>query len=74
MCEICGRTYGHDPRCPYYSPLKARIYCQICGDGIVAEDEYVNNPDGETVHFDCIPGVRWLLEWMGTDIEVMDEG
>ena len=38
-----------------------------------AGDEYIKNIDGEYVHRDCIPSIRWLLDWLQYDIKIMEE-
>lgn len=73
MCEICGRSVGHDCRCPYYTPIKASHYCSSCGDGIYDGDEYIENLDGEYRHYECFHGMRDLLEWLGFDIKTMED-
>ena len=72
-CDVCGRTGSHDSRCPNYVPPKADHYCSICGDGIYKGEEYLGNPDGEYIHYECIQGLRQLLEWLGYKIQTMDE-
>ncbi len=72
-CDICGRTIGHDSRCPNYSPKKATNYCSSCGNGIYDGEEYIENSDGECWHYDCIHGIRGLLEWLGCEIKTMED-
>lgn len=71
MCEIC-RKNPCDFRCPNYKKRKSDYYCSICGEGIISGEEYVRNENGDYVHEDCIPGCRWLLRWLGYDIEIME--
>lgn len=71
MCEIC-RKDSCDFRCPNYEKRKSDYYCSICGEGIISGEEYVRNENGDYVHEDCIPGCRWLLRWLGYDIEIME--
>lgn len=73
MCEICGRSVGHDCRCPYYIPPKASHYCSFCGDGIYDGEEYIENLDGEYRHYECFHGMRDLLEWLGYEIKTMED-
>lgn len=73
MCEICGRSVGHDFRCPYYIPPKASHYCSLCDDGIYDGEEYIENQDGEYRHYECFHGMRELLEWLGFDIKTMED-
>lgn len=71
MCEYCHFTKC-PPGCPNYNPGKASHYCIICEEGIYEGDEYIEN-DGEYVHFDCVPGMRWLLDWLGYDVKEMED-
>ena len=71
-CSICGRT-DHDFRCPQYSPPKAVYYCSSCGEGIYAGEEYIENDHGEYKHFDCIYGIRDLLEWLGYEVKTVED-
>lgn len=48
-------------------------YCFICSDGIYNGEEYIVNDDGEYIHYDCIQGIRPLLEWLGYDVKIMDD-
>lgn len=71
MCKTCR----HDPcsaGCPNYTAQKARYFCSYCEEGICAGDEYIKNINGEYVHKDCIPSVRWLLDWLQYDIKIME--
>lgn len=72
MCEICKKD-PCDFRCPNFVPKSATHYCSICGDGIYSGEEYIRNDNDEYVHEDCIPGCRWLIGWLGYNIEIMDE-
>ena len=71
-CSICGRT-DHDFRCPQYSPPKAVYYCSSCGEGIYTGEEYIENDNGEYMHFDCIYGIRDVLEWLGYEVKTMED-
>lgn len=73
MCETCGRSVGHDCRCPNYTPPKAVHYCSACGDGIYAGEEYIENLDGEYRHYNCFYGMKDLLEWFGYKVKTMEE-
>jgi len=57
--------------CPNYEPPKPKRYCKICGNGIYEGDEYIENEDGECIHYECIDGVRDLVKWLGGEIRVM---
>ncbi len=75
QCDICGRTIGHDTRCPYSTPLKASRYCSICDNGIYDGEEYIKNLDGEYAHYDCLTDLsyRAIIEWLGGEIRTMEE-
>lgn len=73
MCKICGKTIGHDYRCPCYTPPKASHYCSSCGEGIYDGEEYIENLDGEYRHYECFHGMKDLLEWLGFNIKTMEE-
>ncbi len=51
MCEICRHSPCHS-QCPNYEP-RAFYICDICGDPIVAEDEFVEIDD-KYYHIDCL--------------------
>lgn len=71
-CEHCFKIGGkHDYRCPNYIPPKANRYCSYCGEGILDGDEYIENDDGECMHFECIPSLRGLVEFYGQDVKTM---
>lgn len=73
QCDICGRTIGHDYRCPNYIPQKATHYCSYCGEGIYDGEEYIENQDDEYRHYDCFHGIRDLLEWLGYEVKTMED-
>lgn len=72
MCKEYRINLCH-PRFPNYIPLKATQYCSICGSEIYDGEKYIENLDGEYIHYECIQGLRQLLEWLGYDIKTMDE-
>ena len=72
MCQYCLRN-PCPPGCPNYIAPKPRHYCSICGDGIYPGDRYVENINGEYIHFECIQSIRQLLEWLGYEIKECDE-
>lgn len=72
MCDICGYIGTCHPRCPNWEPPKTYHYCSICNEGIYNGEEYIENMNGEYMHYDCIPSTRDLLEWLGCDIKCMD--
>ena len=73
MCEYCLNTFSHDPRCPNYIPPKASHYCSICDEGIYEGEDYIENQDGEYIHYECVQGIRHLLEWLGYEIKTMED-
>lgn len=68
MCEICKKN-PCDYRCPNYTSSKAIKHCVICEEGIQNGEEYIENYRNEFVHFECIRGIRWLLNWLGYEIQ-----
>ena len=72
MCNICRQTTCH-PRCPNYIPPKVTYYCSSCGEGIYNGEEYIENDNGEYKHLDCIYGISDLLEWLGSEVKIMEE-
>ena len=72
MCEICRQNPCHS-RCPNYTPSKAIHYCSICGVGIFDGEEYIENQDGEHRHYDCLLGMRELVEWFGYKVKIMED-
>ena len=60
------------PRCPNYEPPKVSHYCSICDEGIYSGEEYIENQDGEYIHYECVQGIRQLLEWFGYEIKTME--
>lgn len=71
ICNLCLRNPCH-PKCPHFTPPKAKAYCSICGQGIYAEEEYIGNIDGEFGHLDCFSRKNDLLAWLGYDIKTME--
>ncbi len=74
-CDICGRTIEHDIRCPYYTSPKTRHYCSICDNEINDGEEYIENLDGEYVHYDCLTDLSYhtMIEWLGGEIMTMED-
>ena len=72
MCDTCLKNPCH-PACPNYSPLKSRLYCDNCGEGIYNGEKYIENIDGETRHYECFRDMRELLEWLGYEIKTMED-
>ncbi len=75
QCDICGRTIGHDTRCPNYEPPKANQYCSICNYGIYNGEEYIKNLDGEYAHYDCLTNLSYcaMIELLGGEIRIMED-
>lgn len=71
MCEICLHN-PCDSRCPNYVPKKISKYCEYCGQGIYEGEEYIENDDGEYMHFECIPSLRGLVEFLGYKIKELE--
>ncbi len=74
-CSICGRTIGHDTRCPLYTLPKATHYCSICDEGIDYGEEYIKNIDDEYVHYDCLTNLSYcaMIELLGGEIRIMED-
>ena len=70
MCQLCN-SYPCDSRCPNHIP-KATLYCSSCGEGIRDGEEYIENEDGECIHWDCFRSMRDLLEFLGYEIQTME--
>lgn len=68
-CEYCGGTLYHDSRCPNAPEYEPSAYCSCCREGIYDGDEYIENDDGEMMHFDCFSGLRDLLEFLGYEVK-----
>ena len=71
MRQLCN-SYPCDSRCPNHIP-KATHYCSSCGEGIRDGEEYIENEDGECIHWDCFRSMRDLLEFLGYEIQTMEE-
>ena len=71
MCNIC-RQYPCHSRCPNSPRLKPKSnhYCSSCGEGIYEGEEYIENDDGEYIHYDCST-VRELTEFLGYKVQIM---
>ena len=72
-CGYCHQYISHHPRCPLYEPPKVTHYCSICGEGIYAGEEYIENDDCEYAHWDCIDYGRDLVKFLGYEIKTMEE-
>ena len=71
MCEYCGYTIGHHPRCPEYDDTADRTgeYCEQCGEPIMKYDARVQL-NGKWYHLECLDKED-ILEIF--NIEVEDE-
>lgn len=70
MCRYCKQLIC-PLGCPNHEPPKPKHHCRICGNGIYCGDEYIENEDGEFIHYECIDGVRDLVKWLGGEIKIM---
>lgn len=72
QCDVCGRINGHLRGCPEYEDeeIKPNHYCSICGNGIYDGEDYIENDDGEYIHYDC-PTTRELVGFLGYEIKTM---
>lgn len=70
MCNIGTNCH---PRSPDYNPGRPHHYCSICKEGIFVLDEYIENENGDTAHWDCFHSMRELLKWLGYGIKTFDE-
>ena len=72
MCEICGRIGECAAQCPNYVNRHWR-YCSICDNRIQNGEYYIENVDGEVIHYDCIRNLRSFIEWLGYSVEEYEE-
>lgn len=72
MCKVCMKDPCH-PRCPNYSSSKSKIYCSACGQKIETGEDFLENICGDTIHFECVQGIRGLLEFLGYQIKTMED-
>ena len=71
MCQLCN-SYPCNNRCPNHIP-KATHYCSACGEGIRGGEEYIENADGECIHWECFTSMRDFLKFLGYEIQTMEE-
>lgn len=69
ICEYCKQV-PHHPHCPLAHEPKSNHYCFICGNGIYDGEEYIENDDGEYIHYDC-PTTGELVGFLGYEIKTM---
>ena len=58
---------------PNYVSPSTEYYCSICNEGIYTGEEYIKNDNGDYVHYECISGIRDLLNWLGINVCIMNE-
>lgn len=71
-CEYCLKL-EHPPGCPHYIPPKPVSYCDVCGEGIYKDDKYIENENGELIHYDCFYTIDDVLEWLGYEVKTMED-
>ena len=66
MCEFC-RSSPCDSRCPNAGPPTPLYKCNVCEDGIYAEElmTFIND---EAYHVECLE-IRDVLEMLGCEVE-----
>lgn len=72
MCDLCRQDPCHT-QCPNFIPPKAIHYCSFCEDGIYDGELYIKNHDCDYRHYECFYGIRDLLEWLGYEIQTMED-
>lgn len=72
ICNLCLKNTCHSS-CPNFVPKKSIFYCSVCGEGISEGEEYLINDDGEYRHYDCLCGMKDLLEWLGYEVKTMED-
>lgn len=70
-CEYCRRNSGHAERCPLHKDRQSNYICCYCKEGIFNGEEFLKNSDGEYIHRDCIPGIDYLIDWLGYEVNEM---
>lgn len=68
MCKYCLKPVC-PPGCPNYVPPKSDITCVSCGESIYPEEEYIENENGETCHYECFDGLKDLLRFLGYKVK-----
>ena len=73
--DICSECRSNPclRRCPNYIAPSVRHHCSICGDGIDSGEEYIRNDDNEYAHWECFYGMKHLLDWLGYELEIIEE-
>lgn len=73
-CEVCGGLGVHRNGCPEgYIRKRTKHICVECKEGIYADEEYVENENGDMMHYECCSSLttRQLVEWLGGEIKEM---
>lgn len=72
MCELCRQTIC-PPLCPNYVIKNADAICELCNNAIEIGEEYIENPAGECIHFECRCYMtdRKLLKWLEMPVKTM---
>lgn len=70
MCEYCGRIDYHDCRCPNAPEIISNKICSYCSLPILPWEEYIENDDGEFIHYECIDGIHEFLDWLGYEVRI----
>lgn len=65
-------TCEDNPRSPVYKPKRCTNHCVICEQGIYNGEIYLENYKREHVHYECILGLRWLIDWLGESAKIME--
>lgn len=72
LCDLCQQSPCRF-QCSNYKPTVQIYYCSYCGEGIYNGEEYIESLSGEYCHYDCIHGIRDLLEWLGHEVKIMED-
>ena len=76
-CEVCRGLGTHRPCCPEgrSSTKKPKVICCECKEDIYVDDEYIENENGDKIHYDCSYNMttRQLIEWLGFEIKRMKD-
>lgn len=71
-CEYCLKSTGHAPGCPNYISPKSDLVCRSCEEPILPEEEYVENENGDVMHYECFDGLKDLLRFLGYEVKKFD--
>ena len=53
--------------------MKSSHVCVLCENQIQIGEEYIKNEDNDYIHYDCIEGDKWLVNWLGFEVKEMEE-